>query len=97
MLRHFISIRFKNTNISKIFNVGRNLIARCIKFHGLKDTNREPEDNDEITEMLREFRKFNNFFGYSYAVGHLHTNGIKFKQARFRMILKISKTPRSFP
>ena len=35
MLRYLTSIGSKNTDIDKIFNVGRNLVARCVKFHVL--------------------------------------------------------------
>ena len=42
-LRHSIPIGSNNTDIDKTLNVSRNLVAGCIKFHGLKDALREPE------------------------------------------------------
>ena len=45
-LRHLMSIEFKITNVAKIFNEGRNLVSCFIKFHGLTDVLRDPEDDN---------------------------------------------------
>ena len=37
MLRRLTSIGSKSTDVTKILNVGRNLVARCTKFQGLAD------------------------------------------------------------
>ena len=48
MLKYLISIGSKNIDIVKIFNVGRNTVARCIKFRGFANVLRKPEDNNEV-------------------------------------------------
>ena len=37
MLMHLMSIGSNNTDVTKIINAGRNLVAHCVKFHGLTD------------------------------------------------------------
>ena len=41
-LKHWIAIGSKNTEIAKIFNVGRNTLACCIKFHVFTDVLSKP-------------------------------------------------------
>ena len=69
--KHSLSIRLKNTEIDKTFNVDRMLVARWIKFHQLTNVLSEPEDSDEITKALREAKQFNPSVGCRCAVGHL--------------------------
>ena len=54
ILKHSIDIGLKKTDIAKIFNIGRNPVASCIKFHGFTNVIREPPDNNEIIQMMRE-------------------------------------------
>ena len=79
VLRNLMSIVSKNTDITKIFNVGRNLAVRCIKFQGLTDIPIDPEDYNEIAHMLYEVHKFHKNFGYYYAACHLLKKWIKVK------------------
>ena len=52
-------IGHKSTGISNISNVNRNVVARCAKFHGLPDSLRESEHDNEITQkMLHEAHQF---------------------------------------
>ena len=44
VLRNFASFGSQNTDLTKILNVGRNLVARCVKFHGFPDALREPQE-----------------------------------------------------
>ena len=76
-LKHLIAIRLKNADIAKIFNAGRILVAQCVKFHGLTDFIREPKDDNETTQILREVHQFHQNLGYRCAVGQLQTKGIK--------------------
>ena len=58
MLRHLMSIGSKNIDISKILKVGRNLVARCVKFHGLTNTLTKPEDDMKYHKFCVKFIKF---------------------------------------
>ena len=49
ILEYLTSIGLKSTDIAKTFNIGRMLVAQCVKFHGLTNVLREPEDDNEIT------------------------------------------------
>ena len=53
ILQHSFSLRNPNTEITKPFNVGRVLVARWITFHQLSNFLREPEDDNEIIQILR--------------------------------------------
>ena len=44
VLRNFASFGSKNTDFTKMLNVVRNLVARCVKFHGFPDALREPQE-----------------------------------------------------
>ena len=46
--RHLIPIGSRNTDVTKIFNVGKHLVARCVKHHGLKNILRDPEYDNVI-------------------------------------------------
>ena len=46
-----------------MFNVGRNLVARCAKHHGLTDALRKPEDDNVIFQVLREAHQFRKLIG----------------------------------
>ena len=86
MLKHSIAIELKNADISKIFNLGRILVA-CIKFHGFTNVLMDPEDDNEITQVLCEVHKFHPNNRYYHAVGHLRTKGAKSKQVRLWLML----------
>ena len=88
ILKHSIDIGLKKTDIAKIFNVGRILVARCVKFHGLTYVLRAPED-DEITQMLRDVHQFQPNVACFFAVIHLRTKEINVKQVRLSLMLKI--------
>ena len=49
-----MSIGSKNTNVAKILNAGRNLVARCIKYHGLTNVMSNSEDSNVILKMRHE-------------------------------------------
>ena len=91
MLQYLISIGIKITEISKALNVGRTLVAPWIKFHKSSNVLREPEDDDEITQMLREVKKIHFNVGYRCIVGHLQTKEVKAKKVRLILILKNPK------
>ena len=88
LLSHLISIRSKNTDIAKTFNVARHLVACCVKFRGFTDVLREPEDDNEIMQVFCEVHQFHKSFGYRYSVGHLRNKGIKVKQVKMWLTLK---------
>ena len=48
-LKRSTAIGLKNTDVDKMFNVGRILVSRCVKVHGLTNFLREHEDDNEIT------------------------------------------------
>ena len=66
----------------------RNLVSPCIKFHLLTDVLRDPEDNNDIMQMLREAHQLHKKIGCLHAAGHLRMKGIKAKQVRSRLISK---------
>ena len=88
MLKHSVDIGSKNIEISKIFNVSRNLVASFNKFHGLTDVVREPEDDNKIIQMLYEVQQFHPNSGYHHAVINLRIKRIKVEQLRFRVMLE---------
>ena len=90
MIQNALSIGLKNTDISKSFNVSRVPAARWIGFHQFCNTLREPEDDNEITELLREMKKHPNV-GCRCVVVHLQEKCVKVMQLRLRLILKILK------
>ena len=51
-------IGFNKTDIAKIFNPDRNLVAHWIKNRELTDVLKEPEDDNAILQILREVRQF---------------------------------------
>ena len=88
ILRHLMHVGSKNTDIAKIFNACRSLVARFIKCYGLIYFIRDPEDDNEIVQISHEVHQSHKNFGYSCATGHLCTKGIKNTQVRLRIILK---------
>ena len=54
MLQHLLSLGIPNTEIAKLFNVGRALIARWMKCHQLFNVLREHEDDNDSIQILRE-------------------------------------------
>ena len=68
--------------------MGRNLVARCAKFHRFIDVLRDPEDDDVIMKILREVHQFHKNFGYLRDAVHLRTKGTSVKNIRLRMMLK---------
>ena len=81
----------KNTEISKSLNVSRALVARWIKSHQSFNVLREPDDDNEITEILREEQKIHSNVGCRCEAGHLQGKGAKAKKVRLRLILKYLK------
>ena len=73
ILSHLTSIGFNSTDIAKIFNVGINLVVRCVKHDGLTDVLMELEDDNIILKVLREVNKFHKNVGYYHSSGHLRT------------------------
>ena len=90
-LERLTSIGLKNVDITKIFSVRRILVALHIKFHGLTNVLREPEDDNEITQELCEVHQFHPNIGHRWAIGYLREKDVKVKQARLRLMLKILK------
>ena len=95
-LRHLTSTGCKNIDVAKMFNVGRHLVARFIKFHGLTDVIRESEVHNEIMQMCLEVHKFYNNFGYCCAASHLRAKVTKAKQAKLWLTLKKLSTLNPF-
>ena len=69
MLQCFLSLGLKPTEISKLFNVGRALVARWMTFHQSSNVLKEPEDDNEIIQILRETQKFYPNVGFRCDVG----------------------------
>ena len=53
MLRHLMHVGSKNTDIAKIFNACRSLVARFIKCYGLIYFLRNPEYDNEIVNPIK--------------------------------------------
>ena len=77
----------KSTDVANTLNVGRNLVVRCVKLNGLEDFLMEPEDDNQIIQILREAHQFHKNFGYYNVVGRPQTKGMKVKQVRLRLIV----------
>ena len=88
ILRHEKSISYNNTDITKMFNVGRSLLARSIKHYGLIDSLREPEDYNKTLQELREIHQSHENIGYCHAVGYPRAKVTKAKKVRLRHMLK---------
>ena len=59
--------------------MGKILVARCVEFHGLANVLKEPEDDVEITQILRKVCELHLNMGYRCAVDQLRTKGVKVK------------------
>ena len=90
-LKCLTSIGQKNTDLPKLFNFSRILVARRIKFHGLTNVLRETEDDNDIIQMLCEVHQFRQNDGQRCAVGNVLTKHVKVMEVRLRLVLKILK------
>ena len=83
--------------MSKILNAGRILVALCVKFYGLIDVLREPEDDNEITQTSRKVHAFHPNVRCRCYIGPLITKGTTVKEVRFRLTLKNLKNSKHVP
>ena len=68
MIMHLMSIGSNDNNVSKMFNAGRDLLARCVKYHGLTIFFIEPGDENVISQISCEAHQFHKNIGHYYAV-----------------------------
>lgn len=91
MIRYLASIRSNNADVPKMFNAGRNLVARCVKNHVFTDVLMEPEYDDAIFQVFREVHQFHKNISYCHDVGHLREKGLRVKKFRLRSMLELLK------
>ena len=84
-----------NVTIAHLFNVHRNLVARCAKGHSIILKSRTNQTDNQIKEVLNDALLLNSNLGECYALGILFTNCVQIHQTRMRHILRKMKYNRN--
>ena len=70
-LQHSMFLGIPNTDIAKLFNAGRELLAHWIKCYESHNVLRDLDDDNEIIQILSEMQQFHSNAGFRCVVGHL--------------------------